>query len=374
MDARSIAFCGRFFFGENALNRAVDFCREIQVKERNAVLINDENTWRIAGERFSQSLSKSGFEHIETTIVGKGAVRSEVEKAREKIRSLRPCVVFGIGGGVNIDIAKASAFLEKTPWITVPTIFAADAMAGIKATFRAERIGVDGKPHEGDYDLTVGPPLACIVDTNIIKQAPWRFQAAGFADCISKICAVEDWTLAYSRQKTAVFSEYAIMLAKAQTQYLMENAARIKRKEESAFAAFLQAMINDGFLTQMGGDSRILFGSEHIVAQGLMEEQIQAGVNGLHGEQVAIGTILMAYLQGQDWRSVKNALQEVGAPVTAEQIGLADQAVVRVLTRAREINEAWLRDRPDFYTILMEKPMTRETAKEIALETGVTRS
>jgi len=374
LDARSIAFCGRFFFGENALNRAVDFCREIQVKERNAVLINDENTWRIAGERFSQSLSKSGFERIETTIVGKGAVRSEVEKAREKIRSLRPCVVFGIGGGVNIDIAKASAFLEKTPWITVPTIFAADAMAGIKATFRAERIGVDGKPHEGDYDLTVGPPLACIVDTNIIKQAPWRFQAAGFADYISKICAVEDWTLAYSRQKTAVFSEYAIMLAKAQTQYLMENAARIKRKEESAFAAFLQAMINDGFLTQMGGDSRILFGSEHIVAQGLMEEQIQAGVNGLHGEQVAIGTILMAYLQGQDWRSVKNALQEVGAPVTAEQIGLADQAVVRVLTRAREINEAWLRDRPDFYTILMEKPMTRETAKEIALETGVTRS
>ena len=374
MDARSIAFCGRFFFGENALNRAVDFCREIQVKERNAVLINDENTWRIAGERFSQSLSKSGFERIETTIVGKGAVRSEVEKAREKIRSLRPCVVFGIGGGVNIDIAKASAFLEKTPWITVPTIFAADAMAGIKATFRAERIGVDGKPHEGDYDLTVGPPLACIVDTNIIKQAPWRFQAAGFADYISKICAVEDWTLAYSRQKTAVFSEYAIMLAKAQTQYLMENAARIKRKEESAFAAFLHAMINDGFLTQMGEDSRILFGSEHIVAQGLMEEQIQAGVNGLHGEQVAIGTILMAYLQGQDWRSVKNALQEVGAPVTAEQIGLADQAVVRVLTRAREINEAWLRDRPDFYTILMEKPMTRETAKEIALETGVTRS
>jgi glycerol-1-phosphate dehydrogenase [NAD(P)+] len=374
LDARSIAFCGRFFFGENALNQAADFCREIQVKERNAVLINDENTWRIAGERFSQSLSKSGFERIETTIVEKGAVRSEVEKAREKIRSLRPCVVFGIGGGVNIDIAKASAFLEMTPWITVPTIFAADAMAGIKATFRAERIGVDGKAHEGDYDLTVGPPLACVVDTNVIKQAPWRFQAAGFADYISKICAVEDWNLAYSRQKTAVFSEYAIMLAKAQTRYLMENAARIRRKEEPAFTTFLQAMINDGFLTQMGEDSRILFGSEHVVAQGLMEEQIQAGVSGLHGEQVAIGTILMTYLQGQDWRSVKKALQEVGAPVAAEQIGLVDEAVVRALTRGREINETWLRDRPDFYTILMEKPLTRETAKEIAIETGTIRS
>jgi glycerol-1-phosphate dehydrogenase [NAD(P)+] len=164
------------------------------------------------------------------------------------------------------------------------------------------------------------------------------------------------------------------MLAKAQTRYLMENAARIRRKEEPAFTTFLQAMINDGFLTQMGGDSRILFGSEHVVAQGLMEEQIQAGVSGLHGEQVAIGTILMTYLQGQDWRSVKKALQEVGAPVAAEQIGLADEAVVRALTRGREINETWLRDRPDFYTILMEKPLTRETAKEIAIETRTIRS
>jgi len=374
LDARSIAFCGRFLFGENALKDVVHLCREIQVRERNAVLINDENTWRIAGERFSESLSKSGFERVETSTVEKGAVRSEVDRAREKIRSLKPCVVFGIGGGVNIDIAKASAFLENAPWITFPTIFATDAMAGIKATFRPERLGVDGKAHEGDYDLTVGPPLACIVDTTIIKEAPWRSQAAGFADYISKISAVEDWKLAYSREKTKVFSEYAIMLAMAQTRYLMENAARIKRKEEQAFTAFLQAMINDGFLSQIGGDSRILFGSEHIVAQGLMEEQLQAGVKGLHGEQVAIGTILMTYLQGQNWASVRKALQEVGAPVTVEQIGLADQAAIRALTRARKINETWLRDRPDLYTILMEKTLTEANAKEIAVETGIIQS
>jgi glycerol-1-phosphate dehydrogenase [NAD(P)+] len=102
-----------------------------------------------------------------------------------------------------------------------------------------------------------------------------------------------------------------------------------------------------------------------------MEEQMRANVAGLHGEQVGLGTILMAYLQGQDWMAVKTALEKIGAPVTAEQIGLGDESVIRALTRARAINESWLCDRPDIYTIVMEKPLTRELAKGIAKGTGV---
>jgi len=371
VEVRPVAFCGAFLFGSDAVARAGHFCREIGVEERNAVLVNDSNTWKIAGERFLKSLIDAGFDRVETTLVERGAVGSEVDKAREKIRTLKPCIVFGIGGGVNMDIAKASGFLEKSAWITVPTIFSTDAMTGINATFRGEEAGVDGKSHEGDYDVTVGPPLACVVDTNIIRNAPWRFQAAGYADYVAKLCAIEDWSLAYSRGKDEDYSEYSVMLAKAQTEYLMENASRIRRMEEQAFDAFLLAMINDGFLTQIGGSSRVIFGSEHVVAQGLMEEQVTANVKGLHGEQVAIGTILMAYLQGQDWTAVRKALEEIGAPVTAKQIGLGDGAVIRTLVRARTINESWLRDRPDFYTILMEGSVTEAQAKEIALKTGV---
>jgi len=294
-----------------------------------------------------------------------------VDKAREKIRLLRRCIVFGVGGGVSMDVAKASAFLEDARWITVPTSFSTDAMTGINATFRGEKRGVDDRAHEGDYDIRVGPPLACIVDTDIIRAAPWRFQAAGFADYLGKVCATYDWSLAYSRGKDPVYSEYAITLAEAQVEYLMKNAPRIREKDQGAFDAFLQAVMNDGFLTEVAGSSRVLFGSEHVVAQGLMEEQARANITGLHGEQVGLGTILMACLQEQDWAAVKKALQEVGAPVTAEQIGLDDEAVIKALARARAINESWLRDRPDIYTILMEKPLTQERAKQIATITGV---
>ena len=374
MESKFITFCGRFLFGKDAINRVTDFLAQLAVEETNAVMINDANTWRVAGERLSKSLLESGFERVEAIFVEKGAVRLEVEKAREKIRSLKPCVVFGVGGGVNMDIAKASGFLEQSRWITVPTIFSTDAMTGINATFRPEERGVDGKAHEGDYDLTVGPPLACIVDTNVVRDAPWRYQAAGFADYIAKLCAIEDWGLAYARGRDEDFSEYAITLARSQVEYLIANAPRIRKMEEPAFNGFLLMMMNDGFLTQVGGSSRILFGSEHMVAQGLMEEQVRENVKGLHGEQVAIGTILMAYLQGLDWLSIRKALEEVGAPTRAVQIGLNDQAIIRTLVRARAINEAWMRDRPDIYTILMEESLTEQSAKEMALKTGVIQS
>jgi glycerol-1-phosphate dehydrogenase [NAD(P)+] len=191
---------------------------------------------------------------------------------------------------------------------------------------------------------------------------------------VAKLCAIADWDIAYSRGKDEDYSEYSTMLAKAQTEYLMRNAARIRKMEDQPFTAFLQAMMNDGFLTQMGGSSRILFGSEHIVAQGLMEEQAKANIRGLHGEQVGIGTILMAHLQSLDWKAVRKALEEVGAPVTAEQIGLGSEAIIRTLVRARAINESWLCDRSDFYTVLMEKPLSEKLARAIALETGVIES
>jgi len=354
------------------VNRLVPFCLEIGLQEKNAVIVSDATTWKIAAEGISESMRGSGF-RVDISIVEKGAVRSEVDKAREKIRLLSPCIVFGVGGGVSMDIAKASAFLEGARWITVPTSFSTEAMTGINATFRGEARGVDDRAHEGDYDIHVGPPLACIVDTDIIREAPWRFQAAGFADYLGKVCATHDWNLAYSRGKDPVYSEYAIMLAKAQLEYLMKNASRIRQKDHEAFDAFLQSMVNDGFLTQVAGNSRILFGSEHVVAQGVMDEQERVNVKGLHGEQVGLGTVMMAYLQGQDWVAVKKALEEIGAPVTAEQMGLDDEAVIRTLTIARTINESWMRDRPDIYTILMEKPLTRELAKEIARGTGVIR-
>ena len=48
---------------------------------------------------------------------------------------------------------------------------------------------------------------------------------------------------------------------------------------------------------------------------------------GLHGEKCGIGSIMMAKLQGQDWKKIVKTLKNVGAPTTAKQIGLKNKKV-----------------------------------------------
>jgi len=84
----------------------------------------------------------------------------------------------------------------------------------------------------------------------------------------------------------------------------------------------------------------------------------------LHGEQCGIGTIMMAYLHGEDWQRIKNVLREIGAPTTAKEIGVPDEIIIEALTHAHKIN-------PHRYTILGDSGLTREAAERLARITGV---
>jgi glycerol-1-phosphate dehydrogenase [NAD(P)+] len=298
-------------------------------------------------------LKQNGFDNVAAMMVEKGAVKSELDKARETIRAAKANVVFGVGGGVNMDLAKAAGTQEGIPIITVPTIFATDAATSHASVFR---------------DISPGPPsdpiLACIVDVTVIKNAPWRFQAAGFADLIGKATGIKDWEFACAHDKEFTRGHHnnlGLELAKLQLTLLMKNAAAIKRKEEEAFNIFLQALTIDGTIMDMGRPIST-FGSEHWIAHG-----IQDFVKILHGEAVGVGTILAMHMYEGDWQGIKQALIDVGAPVTANQLGVSDETIITALTNAGKIAT----QRPNRYSILNEKPLTTDSARQLAEATGV---
>jgi len=63
-------------------------------------------------------------------------------------------------------------------------------------------------------------------------------------------------------------------------------------------------------------------------------DKLEPGV-GLHGEKCGIGTILIAKLQGQDWKQIAKTLKDVGAPTTAKEIGLKPEILAKALTIAQ---------------------------------------
>ncbi len=84
----------------------------------------------------------------------------------------------------------------------------------------------------------------------------------------------------------------------------------------------------------------------------------------LHGEQCGVGTIMMMYLHGGDWRNIKNALKTIGAPTNAAELGIDDKYIIQALTEAHKI-------RPERYTILGDTGITRDAAINVAKATGV---
>ena len=83
----------------------------------------------------------------------------------------------------------------------------------------------------------------------------------------------------------------------------------------------------------------------------------ELGSKALHGEQVAIGTIVMQYLQGKDWTSVKGVMQRLSLPTRLSDIGINGRMAAEALAKARDV-----RDR---YTILNRMNIDENKAREI---------
>jgi len=359
MKAHVIKSCLAYLYGSGAIDQIGEFCRDELLLKGGAVIVTDNIVWKIAGKKISENLQNHGFK-TDSMLVTTGTNKpdkEEVDKAREKIRSIDASVVLGVGGGVNMDVSKAAAAEENIRIITAPTIFATEAQTMSGAVFRD-----DYRPARGYRSI-----FACVVDTDVIKSAPWRFQASGFGDIMGKASGIfGDWQLACEREKPWTKDVSNILgwnMAKLQLSLLQQYADGIANKEEKAFDLMLQAFMIDGEVCELCRPAGS-WGTEHRVAHG-----IEDFANVYHGEAVGVGAILMSCLQGGDWKTLKNKIAKVGGRVTAKQLGVSDDTIVKALTDASDYIRSITRT--DYYTILHEKPLNKESAAFLARLAGV---
>jgi len=336
--------------GNGSLDTVPDVCRDLGLSE-SALIITGPTTMRVAGQRVIDSLQEEGLEVHWHIVSSDTATLKDVEEAEREISILRPQVVFGVGGGTKIDIAKLSSARQEVPFISVPTTASHDSMASPVASVKGMN-----RP----YSVKAQSPMAVIADTSVILNAPYRFTASGCGDVVSKLTSTRDWRLAHEKKKE-YYAQYTASLASMSAQHIIENSGQIKPGSEEGLRILLEALVSCGVAMCIGGTSKPCSGSEHLFSHAL---DLLAPEPALHGEQCGLGTIMMAALHGMDWEVVRETLRKVGAPVNADEIGIDDGHIVEALVKAREI-------RPERYTILNEKPLPRESAWALARETGV---
>jgi glycerol-1-phosphate dehydrogenase [NAD(P)+] len=256
----------------------------------------------------------------------------EVDRAEGLASEIGAGFVIGVGGGRSIDIAKLASLRRDVPFLSVPTAASHDGICSAQAS-----INVNGET----TSISAHSPMAIIADTEIISNAPARLLSAGCGDIISNYTALLDWQLAH-RLRNEEYSEYAAALSDMTAKMVVAQAPTIRPGLEESARVVVKALISSGVAMSIAGSSRPASGSEHKFTHAI--NRIAPG-RALHGELCGIGTIVMMYLHGGDWRMIRDALRYTGAPTSAYEVGLDRDTVIEALTSAHKI-------RPERYTIL----------------------
>jgi len=335
--------------GHDALSQTVKAVSELRLGGR-PLLVTSPTPKTVAAEPVERAFEDAGMDPA--MVVVHEASFESVERVVDAGHEADAGYLVGIGGGKVIDIAKMASDSLDRGFVSVPTAASHDGIVSGRASMP-----------EGDtrHSVAAEPPLAVVADTGVLAEAPWTLTTAGCADIISNYTAVKDWQLAH-RLKNVEYSEYAGALSQMTAEMLVGNADSIKRGLEESAWIVTKALVSSGVAMSIAGSSRPASGAEHLFSHQL--DRIAPG-KALHGHQVGVGTIMMEYLHsgdGGEWRDVRDALSRIGAPVSANELGISNQNVIEALTTAHEI-----RDR---YTVLGDG-MNEAAAREVATVTGV---
>ena len=332
--------------GEKNINRFGNFLQQLN-SPKKASIISGLNVKKFLQKKIERSLLSSKIKGV--WHIAKNNEIASIKQIQSKVRNDKSDLIIGIGGGRSVDIAKMIAFNLKKPFVSLPTAASHDGIASPFVSVRSD------KPHS----IVASAPLGVFVDIDIIKKAPKRLLASGCGDLVANIIAVRDWEL--GRDKTGeYFGRYSANLASMSAKMLMENSDLFAKKGLDV-RVIVEALISAGVASCIAGSSRPCSGAEHLFSHAL--DRLAPGV-GLHGEKCGIGAIMMAKLQGQDWKKIIKTLKNVGAPTTAKKIGLKPATLAKALTIAQSL-------RPERYTILKQSKMTEKKAIALAKSTKV---
>ena len=346
MQSHTMELPRQIVVGEKNISEFGDFLYNL-TKPKKVSLISGIHVKKILKEKIEKSLKSKKIQFV--WHLSKDNQIANLNKIEKDVKKDHSDIIAGIGGGRSVDTAKIVSFNLDRPFVSVPSAASHDGMASPFVSVKTD------KPHS----IVASAPLGVFVDIDIIKKAPARLLSSGCGDLIANIIAVRDWQLGH--EKTGeYYGRYSADLALMSANIVMENSSRYAKKGLDA-RVIVEALISAGVASCIAGSSRPCSGAEHLFSHAL--DKIAPG-KGLHGEKCGLGSIMIAKLQGQDWKKIAKTLKNLGAPTTARQIGLKDEQIIDALVIAQDL-------RPERYTILKEVEMTERKAMNLAKSTKI---
>lgn len=271
--------------GENLLDQCGNTFRKMFGPEKSAVLIADENTMQAAGTELRRILREENSLKLEDPFVFTDPKLHSEMGYCEQLRSFlanTEAIPIAVGSGTINDLVKLAAYETGRPYMVLAT---AASMDGYTAY---------GAPVEvGGFKKTIycDAPTAVIVDMNIIRSAPQRLAAAGYADLIAKIPAGADWMLADLVGSEPIIHE-VWPLVQGPIRTWVQDPRGVAKNDKSALLNLMDGLLTSGIAMQRAKTSRTASGAEHLFSHLWDNEQHTfEGEIPFHGFKVGIGSI-----------------------------------------------------------------------------------
>ncbi|MHA2227326.1 MAG: iron-containing alcohol dehydrogenase [Candidatus Hodarchaeales archaeon] len=343
--------------GKSILEKIPQIIGSLGINQK-VMILSGPRTRHIIGEKVYDILSNHGL-NCENLIV-ETSILETVNTYVEIVEQTKPDILICAGGGKVIDVGKycLHQIVRKIEMISLPTSTPHDGLASPFIYLN--------NPTES-YIGECRPPVAVIADIEIILQHPdlIRFLAAGVGDTIGKITSIWDWKYAW-RIKSEKFSGFVGGVLENSEILFKSQVSEALIDPEHAIQVILKALLIAGVLMGTSNNIRVGFGSEHMFAMALSAVLHEEGKEDiLHGERVALGTIMMACLQGQNYEQIIKILKTAGCPTDIDSLEqkIPPEAVVKALQRAHTVSSK--------YTVLGQSGLTEKAAWTLAQITGV---
>ncbi len=350
------------FVENGAINRLTKLCE----KYSKILLVGDENTFAVAGEKTEKALNGKVIGKV--IFSGKTVVIPN-EQAIETVNSKlgESDLIIGIGSGVMQDLCKYISHFSKIPYMVVATAPSMDGYASDGAAMIL-----------GGMKVTVKAclPRAIVADTAVLKDAPMDMIQAGYGDIIGKYSALNDWKLS-----KIVNGEYFCQFIYDTTYQMIQNTLKtaeglLERNEESV-KAIMEALVIVGVMMSFATSSRPASGSEHHLSHffeivGIIDDKPYFA----HGIDVAYSTVITAGIREKvasidfpktlykdDRDSYVAKMRKVYKNVGDSCVELQD----KVGNYAKDRTKAYLDNEKELKAVLKECPTAKEIEKMLNL-------
>ena len=281
--------------GTDILDRVPSMFKE-QFPEKRALIVADENTWRVAGEAVYAYLQTAGVECDEPYIFTDPHLHAEwtfIEMLDARLAST-DAIAVAVGSGTINDLCKLCSYHQSRPYMCVATAASVDGYSSFGASVTYKNM---------KQTFTCPAPKVILADVGVMVRAPKEMTAAGYADLAAKIPAGAEWIVADFVGSEPIHNE-AWHIVQDGLKEALADPEGIAALRPEAIAPLVEGLMLSGFAMQAARSSRPASCTDHLFSHlWNMRNHTHNGVTPSHGFQVSVGTLFMCAMFDEAYKS-----------------------------------------------------------------------